>query len=207
VSGTVYERVLGADLERLPETVRAGLTARAGGVGEGVFAFAGSTRRLLRPLLWMMARQRILFPESGTDVPFRIVNTPTADGGVHAVRTFRFPSGDRVLEDTLHVVDGHLHDVMGRRGGFEVRMTLSVEGERLVMRSERQWLRRGPFRTRLPQFARVTVVESVAAPAERRRRHIDVRLRSPLLGEWFRYAGDFDYACAPEDAGGSEPHS
>lgn len=46
----------------------------------------------------------------------------------------------------------------------------------------------------LPQFARVIVVESVAGPAARQRRRIDVRLRSPLLGEWFRYAGEFDDA-------------
>lgn len=130
--------MLGADIGRRPRTLRTGLTARAGAVGEGVFAFAGSTRRLLWPLPWVLARQCDLFPEYWTDMPFRIVNTPTADGGVHAVRTFRFPSGDRVLEDTLRVVDGHLQDVMGRRGRFEVRMALRVEGEHLVMRSERQ---------------------------------------------------------------------
>lgn len=191
MSGSVYERVLGEKLDRLPPLLRAGFTGRAAiGVGDGVFTSAGCTRRLLRPLLRVLARQRVLFPEFGTHVPFRIVNTPTADSGLHGVRTFRFPSGDRLLEDTLHVVDGHLHDVMGRRGGFEVRMLVAVEGERLVMRSERQWLHLGPLRLRFPRLAGVTVTESVVGG----RRSIDVRLRSPLLGEWFRYAGQFDYS-------------
>lgn len=81
-------------------------------------------------MLAYLAWQRILFPEYAREVPFDIVNSPAADGGLDAVRTFHFPGRDRPLEDTMRVVDGQLHDFMGKRRGFEVgiaEMTSSVD--------------------------------------------------------------------------------
>lgn len=192
---SVFERALGPAVADLPEPLRTHVSAVGAGIGEGVFASAGCTKRMLRPLLRLLARRGVLFPDHGTDVPFRIVNTPTADGGLHTVRTFRFPAGDRVLEDTLRVVDGHLHDFLGRRNGLEVHMLLTVDEAGLRMRSGPQWVRAGRLRVRVPRLARVTVLDTVADG----RRHIDVRLRTPMLGEWFRYAGEFAY----EVGGGS----
>src|SRR3546814_7461439 len=37
------------------------------------------------------------------------------DGGLHAERTFRFPGRERVLQNTMRIVDGRVHDFMGRR--------------------------------------------------------------------------------------------
>ncbi len=62
------------------------------------------------------------------------------------------------------------------------------------MRSDRLWLRLAGARIPLPRFATVTVAESwVSEPGSVGRQHVDVRLRSPVLGEWFRYAGTFSY--------------
>ena len=187
---SVYERVLGADIDRLAPELRAYFSGTHGvGVGSGVFEVAGSRLRILRPLLAYLAWRRILFPEYGRDVPFEITNTPTADGGLDAVRTFHFPRRDRPLEDTMRVVDGRLHDFLGTRRGFEVRMALTIANGLLEMRSDRQWLHLWGARMRLPRFATVTVSESWLDGSQ----HVDVRLRSPLLGEWFRYAGSFSY--------------
>jgi hypothetical protein len=190
VSDSVYERVLGADIDRLTPELRTYFSGTHGvGVGSGVFEVAGSRLRLLRPVLAYLAWRRILFPEYGREVPFDITNTPTADGGLDAVRTFHFPGRDRPLEDTMQVVDGRLHDFLGLRRGFEVRMALRITDGLLEMRSDRQWLHLLGIRARLPRFATVTVSESWRDG----RQHVDVRLRSPLLGEWFRYAGSFSY--------------
>jgi hypothetical protein len=78
---------------------------------------------------------------------------------------------------------------MGTRRSFEIRLALTVRDGLLVMRSARQWIRVGPARVRIPQLATVTVAESWADG----RQHVDVRLRSPLLGEWFTYSGSFSY--------------
>lgn len=186
----MYQRVLGSELDGLLPELQTYFAGHGGiGIGRGVFEIAGSPRRILRPVLAYLAWRRILFPEFGRDVPFEITNTPTPDGGLAAVRTFQFPRRDRPLEDTMRVVDGELHDFLGRRRGFEVRMSLTVTHGLLQMRSTRQWLHLGRARIPLPRFATVSVDESWMDG----RQHVDVRLRSPLLGEWFRYAGSFSY--------------
>lgn len=190
---SVYERVLGDRMTSIAPELRPYFSGGHGpGTGSGVFTVAGSPRRILRPVLAYLAWQRILFPEFAHDVPFEIVNTPTSDGELHAVRTFHMPHRDRPLVDTMRVVDGELHDFMGRRGGFEVRMELTIVDGFLRMRSVRQWAHCGPVRIRLPLFATVTVAESWLDGHQ----HVDVRLRSPVLGEWFRYSGSFSYRYA-----------
>jgi hypothetical protein len=187
---SVYERILGTELDALKPELQVYFSGHPGvGVGSGVFEVAGSRRRILRPVLAYLAWRRILFPEYARNVPFEIRNTPLADGGLDAVRTFHLPGRDRPLEDTMRVVDGALHDFLGRRRGLEVRMRLTIADGLLQMRSERLWLHLGPLRIPLPRVASVTVDESWSDGAQ----HVDVRLRSPLIGEWFRYAGSFAY--------------
>jgi hypothetical protein len=190
MSDSVYRRVLGAELDLLHPDLRTYFDGGHGvGVGRGVFEVAGSPLRILKPVLGFMAWQRILFPEYARDVPFDVVNTPTADGGLGAVRTFHFSGRDRPLQDMMRVVDGRLHDFLGRRGGFEVRMALTVTDGQLQLRSDRQWLHLAGLRIRIPALATVTVDESWSEA----RQHVDVRLHSPLIGKWFRYAGHFTY--------------
>jgi hypothetical protein len=190
VTDSVYQRVLGSELKGLAAELQTYFAGHGGiGIGQGVFEVAGSPRRFLRPVLAFLGWRRILFPEFACDVPFEITNTPTPDGGLAAVRTFHFAGRDRPLEDTMRVVDGALHDFLGKRRGFEVRMQLTVADGLLQMRSNRQWLHLGRARIPLPPFATVTVSESWSDG----RQHVDVRLRSPVLGEWFRYAGSFSY--------------
>lgn len=194
MSRSVYARALGPELDRLPGALRDYFAVDDRViVGEGVFETAGTRLAITRPVLHLMARAGILFPEYGEGVPFRVVNTPIADGGLHAERTFRFPGRERVLQNTMRIVDGRVHDFMGRREGFEIQMELLVDGDRLVMRSARQWIRLAGLRIPLPPFAKVTVTESLDGD----RRRVDIRLRSPLLGEWFRYAGSFTYTLEP----------
>jgi Domain of unknown function (DUF4166) len=190
MTDSVYQRVLGVDFDRLAPELRNYFGGGHGvGVGHGVFEVAGSPVRILRPVLAYLAWRRILFPEFARNVSFDVTNTPTADGALGALRTFHLPGRDRVLEDTMRVVDGRLHDFLGRRGGFEVRLALTISDGLLELRSDRQWLHLVGARIRLPPFATVTVSESWSNGAQR----VDVRLRSPLLGEWFRYAGSFSY--------------
>ncbi|CAO1653916.1 DUF4166 domain-containing protein [Salinibacterium sp. NYA9b] len=190
MSESVYRRVLGAELDELAPELRPYFDGGSRvGVGSGVFDVAGSPLRILKPVLAFMAWQRILFPEYARNVPFGVINTPTADGDLGAVRTFHFPGRDRALQDEMRVVDGRLHDFLGRRGGFEVRLELTVTDGRMRLRSDRQWLHLAGLRLRIPALATVTVDESWADG----RQHVDVRLHTPLLGDWFRYVGYFAY--------------
>jgi hypothetical protein len=188
---SVYERVLGSDFELLAPELRAYFSGGHGvGMGTGIFEIAGCRLAILRPVLAYLARQRILFPEFARDVPFDIVNTPTATGELDALRTFHLPAHDRPLEDTMRVIDGQLHDFMGNKRGFEVRMALAISNGFLTMRSDRQWVRILGARVRIPQLATVTVSESWLDGHQ----HVDVRLSTPVIGQWFRYAGSFTYS-------------
>ena len=126
------------------------------------YEVAGSRHRWLRPVLAWLAWRRVLFPEYGHDIPFTIVNTTHADGTLSARREFAFPRVTRVMEDTMSVVDGALHDRLGRRGGLEVEFALEVVDGGLRMRSRRQWLHLGPARFRMPGLVRVTLAETAA---------------------------------------------
>jgi hypothetical protein len=141
-------------------------------------------------LLAYLARQRILFSEFARKAPFDIVNTPRADGELDARRVFHRGSRDRTLEDTMRVVDGRLHDFMGKKRSFEVPMVLSITAGTVTMCSDRQWIRLLGVRFPIPQLATVTVVESWSNG----RRHMGVRLHTAVIGEWFRYAGSFTYS-------------
>ena len=199
VAASVYERVLGNQIELLDPTLRRYFsTPPAGevGVGRGVYEIAGSGYRWLAPLLTWLAWRRVLFPEFGRDVPFSVVNRPTADGTLSAQRVFEFPGRargrQRVMEDTMSVVDGRLHDRLGRRRGLEVALRLEVADGGLRMRSERLWLHLGPLRMPLPPVATVTLDER-PDPGDSGRQRVDVRITSPVLGEVFRYTGSFVY--------------
>lgn len=189
---SVYQRALGADFERLAPELRgyfAHPDAGHVGRGTGVFEVAGSPARWMLPVLAYFGWRRILFPEFGRDVPFVVTNTPGADGSLGAVRTLSFPNRDRSMEDTMRIVDGRLHDFLGRRRGLEARFRLHIVDGALTMTSDRLWLNLAGLRIRMPRFATVTVTEAWRDASQ----HVDVRLTSPLLGEWFSYRGSFSY--------------
>lgn len=189
---SVYERVLGARMAELDPSLRAYFSlppADHEGQGSGVYAVAGSRQRWLLPLWAWLGWRRVLFPEFGRGIPFTVVNTPDADGSLGARRTFAFPGRTRVMVDRMSVVDGTLHDRLGRRGGLEVELLLDIVEGSLRMRSRRQWLHLGPLRVRMPGAVRVDLTES-AHPAGQ---HVDVRMTAPVLGDVFRYAGTFTY--------------
>jgi len=195
VTESVYQRVLGDEFESLAPELRAYFSAPPAdsvGRGFGVFEVAGSRQRWLAPLFAVLAWRRILFPELARDVPFTVTNIPGPGEGLSSRREFHFPGRERVMQDTMHVVDGRLHDFLGRRGGLEVRLAVTVSANgSLRMLSDRAWLHLRGLRLPLTALlsARVVLDESWVDGHQR----VDVRMLHPLLGEIFRYAGTFDY--------------
>jgi hypothetical protein len=194
VPTSVYERVLGSRMSGLHPSLRPYFVAAPPGSvgrGDGVFDIAGSRHRWLTPVLAFLAWRRILFPELGRDVPFTVTNIAGPGDGLSARRVFHFAGRDRTMHDTMHVIDGSLHDFLGRRGGLEVRLELDVDDGALRMRSSGTWLHVRGLRLPVPAMlsARVELVESWSETGQR----VDVRMLHPLLGEVFRYAGGFTY--------------
>jgi hypothetical protein len=195
VPQSVYQRVLGDEFDRLAPELRAYFSAPPAdsvGRGHGVYEVAGSHKRWLAPLFAFLAWRRILFPELGYGVPFTVTNIPGPGEGLSSRREFHLPGRERQMHDTMHVVDGSLHDFLGRRGGLEVRLrpTVGDDGS-LRMLSDRAWLHLRALRVPLPALlsARVLLDESWVDGRQR----VDVRMQHPLFGEIFRYCGAFDY--------------
>ncbi len=200
---SVYERVLGERVHELDPGLRAyfgDLPPGTVGRGSGVYEVAGSRHRWLRPVLAWLASRQVLFPEFGHGIPFTVENR----GDRTAVRTFTFPARTRVMVDAMTVVDGVLHDRLGRRGGLEVAFELRVVDGGLRMRSGRQWLHLGALRVRMPGLVRVSLAETARDGVQ----HVDVRMTAPVLGEVFRYAGTFRYSVIePVEISSSDPTS
>lgn len=202
-SQSVYQRVLGADYDALDPRLQryfGPIPAGRVGSGTGVYRIAGSRYRFLRPVLALMARRHVLFPELGHDVPFRVTNTPSTDGGLGAVRTFDFPRRVRIMEDAMIVRRGRLYDRLGKRGGLGVEIRLSVVSGALHMTSTSLAVHLGRARVPLPPLATMRLREHVEE-ADTTRQHVDVRIDAPFLGEIFRYTGSFTYTLRPDSGG------
>ena len=189
---SVWQVALGDDFDRLAPELQPYFSRPPEGLvgyGAGVYEVAGSRHRWLRPVLAWLGWRHVLFPEFGRGIPFDVTNTTAPDGSLSAVRTFAFPGVTRVMEDTMRVVDGHVHDSLGRRRGLEARLHPVVDDGMLRLTSSALWLHLGPLRLPLPRVATITLHERWMGDHQR----VDVELTSPVLGTWFEYRGDFTY--------------
>jgi hypothetical protein len=191
---SVYQRVLGSEFEKLDPRLRTYFSLPEPGTvgrGTGVYEVAGSRKRWLRPLFSYLAARRILFPEFGRDVPFTVTNVPGPGDGLSSGREFHFPGQTRLMEDTMHVIDGRLHDFLGRNRGLEVRFAMHVRDGGLVMVSDASWIHIGPIRIPLPRIfsARVVLNEWYGTLGQ----HVSVHLHNPIFGDLFEYVGQFTY--------------
>ena len=208
-SASIYRQVLGADYARLQPELQdyfdPGEGAGRYGAGSGIFARAGCPRPWLRPLLRLVPVSNAFFPDYGTEVPFTIRNYPHRDPwgrqALTAVRSFGFPAGPRIFEDTtVLTAPGVLTDYLGRQRNLATNLVLQVTEEgHLRMNSPASRLFLGPLRLPLPGFAAADAhVEQwwdEAAGSFRIRTQVIQR----QLGTVFEYDGMFHYALRPFD--------
>jgi len=193
---SIYQQALGSRFAQLDPGLHAyfgAVPTGSAGVGRGVFRVAGSRVALLRPVFAVMAWRGILFPDSDHDVPFTVVNVAASDGSLRATRTFEFRRRTRRMYDRMVADGSRLVDRLGRRGGLEVALSAEVFDGRLRLTSERLAAHVRRVRLPLPHWARVTIEERWTGGLQ----DVDVRIRMPLLGEVFRYAGSFTFEHVP----------
>ena len=195
-----YRVVLGDELDRLHPRLRAyfsAIPAGSEGRGSGTFDVAGTPRRWLWPVFWVLGAQGLLFAAWERDVPFVVVNRPVVDAAgrvaIRATREFDFARGLRTMVDAITATDGGLVDYLGRAGRYEASLAGTVVNGELHLRSTRMRLRIGGRWWALPAFFAPTVALTERFDDGTDRQRVSVILSAPVLGKLYEYSGSFSY--------------
>jgi len=202
-----YAHALGASIDELhPSLQRYFATIPPGrrGVGEGVFARAGTPRRWLWPLIRLVQGRGVVVAGDEHDVPFRIVNR-TVGGRAVATRTFLLPGGAWTMVDAVvtHPAGG-VADRLGRPATVAAAFDVAVDGGALTLTSRSLGVALGPWRLRVPSFLSpvVRLRESHDGASDRQR--VELTVDAPLLGRVYGYDGTFTYRLE-DDADAEHP--
>lgn len=199
---SIYQQALGSDFGRLHPQIqrRFGFSSRDGlaSVGLGTMERVWHGAPYTLPFLYVGTWRRIMFPEHGRNVPFRIENYAYVDElgreTVTWVRTFHTRKQRRF--DAYMVYDerrGLVVDYLGTHQHLAVDLDLSVD-ERggLRLRSGAQRFYEGPVAFSFPLFFSgvADVCEWYDDAVQKFR--ISVHVHNPTWGPLFGYEGSFD---------------
>jgi len=210
---SIFRRALGADFERLHPQIqrRFGFSSVDGvaSLGRGVMEELWRGAPFTLPFLVVGTWRRIMFPDRGTDVPFRIENYAYVDRfgreTVTWARTFELPKRVRLFDATMIWSErrGCIVDYLGTHQHLAVDLHASVDEEGgICFRSgeQRFYERRIAFRFPL-LFSGIAEVREWYDDAEERFR-ISVDVRNRRFGRLFGYRGWFraeEVRCTPEE--------
>ncbi len=199
---SIYQRVMGSEFERLhPEIQRRFGFSSADGIasiGTGVMERVWHGAPYTLPFLYLGTWRRIMFPEQGRDVPFRIHNYAYIDGfGRETVTWNREFEGKRHRRFDATMIHSEqrskIVDYLGTHQHLAVDIDLSVgENGGLRLRSGEQRFYEGPLGFRFPLLfsGRADVCEWFDDRSGRFQ--IDVNVHNDTWGPLFGYRGSFD---------------
>jgi hypothetical protein len=213
---SIYQRALGTDFDRLHPQIqrRFGFDSTDGiaSIGRGVMDEVWKGRFYTLPFLYVGTWRRIMFPETGRNIPFTIENYAFVDQfgreTVSWVRTFesmktrRFDAYMVYSEERNRIVD-----YLGSHEHLAVDIELSVDAEGgLRLRSGDQRFYEGRLGFDFP-LALSGVADVREWYDERVRRfRIVVDARNRRWGRLFGYRGSFDVEWRPVGPGEVPPH-
>ncbi|WEG08844.1 DUF4166 domain-containing protein [Microbacterium horticulturae] len=199
----VFARGIGADFDKLHPMMqkRFGVSVANGRacVGTGVMHEIRRSPWWARPFLLLGATRNILFPESGSEVPFRIDNYPYIDDfgreTVTFIRTMHVGPGRRRRFDATMIYSerrGCVVDYLGTHQHLPVDLDLSVTergGLRLISGEQRFY--EGPIAFRFPLLFSGRAHLTEHYDDERGSYVIDLAVRNRIVGLLFGYRGEF----------------
>lgn len=152
--------------------------------------------RLALPVLWAGTSRNLLFPETGTDVPFQVRTVPFDENGVESVAYIRwFDVGPGRRFDAYMQYDDErdcIVDALGthRTLRTELRLTATSTGA-LHIETGDQWFVYGHRSIAIPRPLRADVNVTERYDDDRDRFEIAVEVSNPLVGFVFGYDGWF----------------
>jgi len=199
---SIYQRVLGSDFIRLhPEIQRRfGFSSidNIASIGRGVMEEIWRGRFYTVPFLYVGTWRRIMFPETGCNIPFTIENYAFVDGfgreTVSWIRTFHSSKTRRFDAYMIYSeARGCIVDYLGTHEHLAVDIDLSVDEKGgLRLRSGAQRFYEGPIRFNFPMvFSGIADVREWYDEKDRCFR-IVVNVLNKAWGPLFGYRGSFN---------------
>jgi hypothetical protein len=199
---SIYQLALGSNFNRLHPRIqqRFGLCSadRVASIGEGVMEELWRGRPYTVPFLYIGAWRRIMFPDHGKDIPFRVENYAYVDGfgreTVTWVRTFEINGRPRRFDAYMIFSQERrkIVDYLGTHQHLAVDIDLSVDergGLRLLSGEQRFYEHWVGFRFPMV-FSGIADVREWYDDKEARF-HIDVSVTNRRWGRLFGYRGWF----------------
>jgi hypothetical protein len=209
---SIYQEILGSDFNRLHPQIqkRFGFSSADGlaSIGSGIMEKIWHGRPFTLPFLYVGTWRRVMFPETGTKVPFTIRNYAYRDRfgreTVTWIRDFQTRRPRRFDAYMIHSPQrGKIVDYLGTHQHLAVDIDLAIDEQGgLRLRSGEQRFYEGPFAFRFPSFftGRADVREWYDDSLGKFR--IDVKVTNRFWGPLFGYHGVFDvawHAVPPQD--------
>ncbi|TSB47673.1 DUF4166 domain-containing protein [Alkalicoccobacillus porphyridii] len=197
---SIYKKVLGDTYNQLHPKLqeRYHFSFEREFQAEGVMKKIRTGKKWMYPFLIVATRWNFLFPESGDDIPFKIVNRVMShsDGSeeVHWNRIFHFPNVTRHFSArmTIDTENSRVSDYLGDPSLFYSDLFFQVNNDgSLSVRSGRQRLVLGRVEIPIPKslYGNVHVVE--AFDDKEGVFTISVRISNQLIGMIMQYEGCF----------------
>jgi hypothetical protein len=199
---SIYRRALGSDFNRLhPEIQRRFGFSSADGIasiGRGTMEEVWKGRFYTIPFLYVGTWRRIMFPETGSNIPFTIENYAFVDQfGRETVSWIRTFQSRRIRRFDAYMIysegQGRVIDYLGSHEHLAVDIDLSVDDDGgLRLRSGGQRFYEGLIGFRFPMaFSGVADVREWYDDKVGRFR-IRVSVQNTVWGPLFGYSGSFD---------------
>jgi len=199
---SIYRRVLGTDFNRLHPQIqrRFGFSSADGmaSIGHGVMDEIWKGRFYTVPFLHVGSWRRIMFPETGRNIPFTIENYAFVDQfGRETVSWIRTFESHRTRRFDAYMVYSHARgriiDYLGSHEHLAVDIDLSVDDDGgLRLRSGAQRLYEGAIGFSFPMLFSGTADVREWYDDTTRRFQIEVAVHNRVWGPLFGYRGSFD---------------
>jgi hypothetical protein len=200
---SIVHRALGRDFQRLHPKIQEqyGISSQSNAayVGAGVMDEVWHGRLYVVPFLYVGSRRRILFPETGCNIPFEIRNYAYLDRfGRETVtwkRSFSFPSKQREFDEFFVFSESRGTPILyaGTHQHLSVDLHFGVDDDgSMIVTTGNQRLFVGPFTIPFPRFLSGDAYVRESFNDALARFEVDVSIANPFWGEILGYKGSFD---------------
>ena len=200
---SIVHRALGPDYERLHPKIRDqyGISSEsdAAYVGKGIMEEIWRGRWYIVPFLYVGSLRRILFPETGKDIPFEISDYAYQDGfGRETVtwkRSFFFPSRERKFDEFFVFSEKRGMPILyaGTHQHLSVDLHFKVDDDgSMIVTTGKQRLFVGPLTIPFPRFFSGDAYVRESYNEEKEHFEVDVSIANPFWGKILGYRGWFD---------------